>query len=313
MPYSIADIRDTMLLIMACVAGALLAPVLPIAGYPLCAASLGGLYFRDRMLAAVLAAASAAAVAGLLRPGDAIAVGIAMTALLYAARALRTRDVYLIAAAMLPALAVGFMGAELLTARLQGLTFAGYMMEAAKQTAAALGTSNNVGGVTVAQLADTMTRFAPAAYVMLAAATLVPTLATLVWSARRSGVAVQTVVPLGELDLSPHALWPLLAAVCFMAAGRLWGGGDAVLTTIGTNLILIARIALLLQGLAVVVALTRGGAGRAGVIAIVALALVIDMATWIVSLLGLADFWLNFRRLDRGTGAPRAGESAQGS
>ncbi|MDO9107889.1 MAG: DUF2232 domain-containing protein [Coriobacteriia bacterium] len=308
----LTDMRDVVLLSVACIAGAMLTPVFPFVGIPLCAASLGGLVYRERSMAAALVAIMATVVGGWLRPGDMVAVGLAVLGILSAAQRLRRADVYQVGVWLGVVLGVGMAGAEYMTARLNGLTIREYMNEAASQATVVLG-NRAFSGMDVDAMTKTMIQFAPAVYVMLGFAVVVPTLYALVWSARRADAVIRPVPKLDRTDLSPHVLWPLVTAVLLMAAGRVWGGSDGVLMIMGLNLLLVVRVALLVQGLALVAALLRaGGTGRVALVIGVVVALLVDAATWVVSMAGLLDFWINFRRLDRGTGSEGIEGPAEG-
>lgn len=312
MPIKSSDMRDVVLLSVACVAGAMLIPVFPFLGVPMCAAALGGLVYRERPMAAALVAIMATVAGTWLRIGDVVAVGLAVLGILIAAQRLRRTDVYQVALWLGLVLGIGFGGAEYAAVRAQGLTITEYMTEAAKQASAVLG-QGAMGGVDMETLTKTMVQFAPAVYVMLGFSVVVPTLYALVWSARRAGAVTRPVPRFDRTDLTPHVLWPLVAGVLCMAAGRIWGGPDGLLTIVGLNLVLVVRIAFLVQGLAIVAALLRAsGAKGLGMAFGILVALLVDMATWVVSMAGLLDFWINFRRLDRGSGSGRIEGPAEG-
>jgi uncharacterized protein YybS (DUF2232 family) len=64
--------------------------------------------------------------------------------------------------------------------------------------------------------------------------------------------------------------------------------------------LLAAKIVLFVQGFAVISALLKvAKVGRVGLVGAGILALMIDGPTWIVSITGLLDFWINFRKLAR--------------
>lgn len=296
-----ADIRETALLTAACAAGAVVAPALPMVGLPLCALALGALVFRGRVFSVITSVLAAALIAGMFRSVDALAIGFACMAIALAARRLRTADPYAVGLIMAPVLGAAFAAAEFLWARMQGMTITEYLTDAAREASVLLGTTGSVGGVAVDELAQTMVRFAPAVYLLLGVVAAVPVMVALVWAARRVGVSIHPVPRLAEVDLTPHVLWVLIVAIAAMAAGRVWGGEQGLIWAVGANLLMVVRVAMTVQGLAVIAAAlgSMGAAGPVFGLGIV-LALLIDSATWMVSLVGLLDFWVNFRKLDRG-------------
>jgi hypothetical protein len=300
MPSAISDKRDAVLLSLACISGAFIAPIIPVVGLPLCAAGLGGLIFRGHKTAATMTAVVATALSAWIRPADVISVGIALAAIAVAAGRLRRSDVYVNALWFAPAIGAGLGTAEYISARLEGLSFTRYLATAGEQTSALLGTSGSIGGIPVEELTETMLRLAPSVYLLLGAAVAVPSLFALVWAAQRAGAVIRQTPDLARVDYSLHVLWPVVIGVGFLAAGRFLGGVDGSATTIGMNLLIVMRVVLLVQGMALVAAmLKRAGMRGAGFVAGLVVAFVVDSATWLVSIFGLSDFWINFRRIKR--------------
>lgn len=300
MPAQISSKRDAVLLSLACAAGAIIAPIVPVMGIPLCAAGLSGLLFGEHRTQAAVTALLATVLSAWIRPADSIAVGLALGATALAAGRLRRSDVYAIALWYAPIVGAGLAAAEYLTARLDGLSFTAYLAEAGEQTSVLLGTSGSIGGIPVQELTATMLRLAPAVYLLLGAAAAVPSLVAIVWAANRAGAVIRQTPKLERVDYSAHVLWPVVIGVGLLAAGRFWGGAEGIATTIGLNLLIVLRVVLLVQGLALVAALLRrAGMRGTGFVAGMAVAFVVDSATWLVSVFGLSDFWINFRRLKR--------------
>ncbi len=310
MTPTLANTRDAVLLSLACVGGALLAPLVPFLGLPVCAAALAGLLYRGHPVTATIAAGVAVAAAGAIRPSEVLMVAPALVAVLFATMALRRTDVITIAAWFVPVLALSLAAREIGAAWLSGLTVREYFAEALAQVTALLAT-RGIEGLFAKDAVDTMLRLAPAGYLLTALITAAPTLAAIVWAARRAGADVRRAARIDMLDLSPHVLWILVVGVGAAAAGRVWGGPEDVFTSASLNLLLVAKIALFVQGFAVVAAMLRAAnVGRVGLIGAAILAFLIDGPTWIVSIAGLLDFWINFRKLGRdGTEGPRAAES----
>lgn len=105
---------------------------------------------------------------------------------------------------------------------------------------------------------------------------------------------------LADIDLDPRVALLAIATVALMAVGRLTASSVPVIEQLGMNLLVVARMVFLLQGLAVFAGLYR----RANVsrpVRLLGFALLgaTEMMIPAVSLTGLADIWLNLRRLPR--------------
>ncbi|MDH4140908.1 MAG: YybS family protein, partial [Coriobacteriia bacterium] len=138
----------------------------------------------------------------------------------------------------------------------------------------------------------------------LLGAVLVVTAAS--WGARRAGVELR-VPRMRDLDLSVHVLWGLLAGLVLLAAAQVLGGRAATMQAIGLNLLFCTRALFFLQGLGVFSAIFDvPKSGRVKMLALYLALWVIDQVLLVVSFVGLADFWANFRRLPR-DGATVAG------
>jgi hypothetical protein len=311
MPTTLADTRDGILLTLACVFGALIAPVLPVVGFPVCGAALAGLVYRSRLALAVIATIVALAVTAAVWWTDVLVVGPALIAVVFAASRLGRSGTVNVAVALVPVFALGFAASELARAWMMDLSVRDYLTQAVEQLDAVLVAGGAAGSLPgTEELVDTMIRFMGAGYLVMAVVTVVPTLAAIVWAARRSGVELKRAPALDALDLSPHVLWTLVGALAFMAAGRLLGNGEGWVSSAGLNLLIAAKIVLFAQGLGVLAAgLKAAEVGRLGRTLAYAVAVVLEGPMWIVSIVGLLDFWVNFRKLARETpsGAGQAG------
>lgn len=119
------------------------------------------------------------------------------------------------------------------------------------------------------------------------------------------GVAVQRLPRLPLVDLDPRAALLPITAIAFLAAARLPIGVAGTLDVVGSNLLVIARWVFFVQGLALFAALyERAGLRRGARVFGFALLAVTEALIPLVSLAGLADIWLNLRRLPR-DGTPR--------
>jgi len=262
--------RDTILLSLACLGGAILAAPLPLIGLPMIAAAFAGLVYMERMIAAVVISVLSSAVVGLiLTTTELLAIIPAITAILIAIVALRRHDPYAVIVCLAPVLAVSFVARDLVIPWLAGQVYT----ELARETLAA------------------------AAEAFVAA---IPVVLAILWAARRAGVKLKGSPGIANLDFSPHMLWPLVLALALGASGRILNIGDGMLTDLGFGLLLATKVILFLQGFAVVAFFLKPmNIGRRGLFFVGVMAFIIDGPTWIVSIAGLLDFWLNFRKLNR--------------
>ena len=298
--------RDAVLLSGAVVFGGLIASLLPVVGFPLAAAGLAGLIFRGRVVLAAFAAGMAVAIGTFMLPPGAMLLAPGFVALLFAVGGMQRRPALVGVTFLTAVFAAGRLASSALTAWLRGTTFLVQTREAAQAAVTgfveAAGGANADGtlfGVEPDVLADVMFRLWPVDYFASALIAAVLSIAVAGWAASRTGAEVQRLPRLDALDLSPHVLWPFIGAFVFLAAGRAMGEG-AVATTVGLNLLLGVRLLLLAQGLGVVSAFYRRiGFGKwlrgIGYVLLV----IADSIVPLISIVGLIDFWANFRKLPR--------------
>jgi len=308
---SLSHTRDTVLLSGAVVLGALAAAVLPIVGFPLAAAGLAGLIFRGRVVAAAFTGGLAVALGTFVRPVDAALLAPVFVVMLFVVGGMQRRSALANVGLLTAALAAGSLVRTALWAWLQGTTFLALTregVEAAVQmvvtAASAEGAQQTVLGIDPDLLVDLMVRLWPADYFASALVVAVLTVAVAGWAASRTGAQVQRLPRLDVLDLSPHVLWPFIGAFALLAAGRAIEGAETA-TTVGLNLLIGVRLLLLAQGLGVASAFYRriGLGGLARGIGYVLL-VVADTLLPLVSMVGLIDFWANFRKLPRSDSPP---------
>lgn len=123
-------------------------------------------------------------------------------------------------------------------------------------------------------------------------------IAAIAWSAHRLGQPVN-VPPFHSVDLPPLMILGAVVALLMLGFAKVASAGQ-MWTTIGTNVLLCTSYLLLIQGLAVYSALMkRAHVGAPGRVAAYVVLLVLNLMLSIVTLTGLADMWLNFRRLPR--------------
>lgn len=112
---------------------------------------------------------------------------------------------------------------------------------------------------------------------------------------------------LADVDLDPRIAILAIVTVALLAVGRLTASSVPVIEQLGMNLLVVARMVFLLQGLAVFAGLYRRANVSRPVRALgFALLGATEMMIPAVSLTGLADIWLNLRRLPRDGASPEA-------
>lgn len=302
----VSHTRDGVLLSGAVVLGGFVAPVIPAIGFPVAAAGLAGLVYRGRVTLAAFAAGMAVAFGTFVSPPDAAMLAPAFMALLFAVGGMQKRSALANVALLTAVIAVGSVASAALLARLLGTTFLALTREAAAaavaglaEAAGGIGADGMLLGVDPQVLTDTLFGLWPVNYFVSALLAATLAVAAAGWAANRTGAAVKRLPRLDVLDLSPHVIWPLIAAFAFLAAGRVMSDGTTVTTT-GMNLILGVRFLLLAQGLGVVSAFYRRiGLGRVARGMGYVLLVGADSLLPIVSMVGLVDFWANFRKLPR--------------
>lgn len=132
--------------------------------------------------------------------------------------------------------------------------------------------------------------------------------------AKRIGVSLGPVPQLAQFDLSPWVVLAPILALALLAAERLAIDGAPVLGVIGLNVLSVARWVFFLQGMAVFAALFgRLKTGRPARIFGYVLLGIAESQLWLGSVLGLADIWLNLRRLPRDGARPEPIEAPSGT
>jgi len=174
-----------------------------------------------------------------------------------------------------------------------GLSITEYVTAATREMTALAGMAD--------ELVDAFVEGWPALLVTLSGAASLFAVVTVAGSASR----VRRFPALADVDLDPKMVLLAIAAVGALAAGRLVAGTAPVVEQAGMNLLVVARMVFLLQGVAVFAGLYRK-AGVSRPIRFLGFAIlgVTEMLFPAVSLTGLADIWLNLRRLPRDGAAP---------
>jgi len=316
-PSRLLDIRDLVFAVLAAVAGAVLAPSLPFVGVPLAAAALGWVALRHGMVPSLIAAVLAAAV-GVLMAGDYVAAVYIVPAMLAAgpgtAWALSRWSavrviigltlVLLVAAVALDAAVAVAQKTNLVSAR---AAEAVAMRELVLKSAAQQGTTDVKTAEQLAdQFASTWRQLWPALYLYmtgLAAVIAVPVVARI---GLALGRPVSSLPPLQELDLSPHIVWPTIAALGLLAAATYLHRPEGWMQVLGSNLLLAVRPVLFFQGLGVFAALYRkAGVSRAARGFGYAFLVFTEMLVPSISVVGVVDLFANLRKLSRNGSIPR--------
>jgi hypothetical protein len=322
----LADIRDAVLVGLACVvAGALvLAPYN--VGVPLCALALSWLAYRRGFLTAVIVAVVASLMLALTSPIEATLIGVVMLiAGPWAAWRLRNGSPWGVFGVVCAAVFVATFGAIAIAQAAAGSTVASFFTDTARLSAAEASSTAASWGASAASVQSqigamqvVLTQIMPGIFLLTAGLSALLSVYAVGWVGRREGEVLRSLPPLAELDLSFHLTWVLIAALGMLSAARFLGQPSGVLSAIGENLTLLVRAALSLQGLAVFAGLYRrakfGVVGRWAGYALLAVTealtpLVIPIG--LVSITGLIDLWVNIRKLPRG-GEPGPAEQAAG-
>ncbi len=312
---------DTLRAIAMTVAGvawALFTLVLPVVGVPLAAAALASLALGGRHRLAAGTAVVGIGVTAVLSPPSAVFTAPALLAgpaSVWALRRYRAASVLVVLTVTLFAAAVG---SDSLALALDGRSIVSEAKVAAEKAA-------TFAGDAVTRLADdstarlvreqlhslsaTVFMLWPASYFETAALTALLAVLAVGRAASLAGASVNRLPRLSEVDVSVHIVWFVAVAMLLFAASPLVPAGSRLLAAVAGNMLLMARLPLLAQGAGVTAAaLGRLRVGRmGGVVAFVFLA-VAEIALYVVSIVGLADMWMNFRRLPRESG--RAPETA---
>lgn len=282
---------------------------LPPIGLPLAAAGLVWLHVRAGAIATVGAAFAAGAATFVLDPTGPLYVTLWLLVVGPVSVGLLKRSRFESAVLVVAvAVAVVWAGAVVGAAAAQGTDVATMF-----RTTMKLAMSQGLAGAPqtgvdsaeaqrqIEELVSTMLRNLPAILALLAGVTAVGSVGVAAVLLRRLGVMLRGVPPLAEFDLDPRVVWALIGALVSMAVDKFthgWRGG--LLGVVGENLLLTMRWVLFAQGVAVFAGLYErvkmSKAGRAFGYATLAIT---EAILPLVSLTGLVDVWLNFRKLPR--------------
>lgn len=291
----------------------------PVVGLPVAASAMGSLWVRGRRLVAVASAMAGGAVATALSSVFAYVLFVPLMGVPVTERVPYVHFAWLTVSLLvcgiltvgllrrLGALSVvGIVAAVLSAVELiavaslasgAGLSITEYVTAATREMTALAGMAD--------ELVDAFVEGWPALLVTLSGAASLFAVVTVAGSASRFDPRVRRFPALADVDLDPKMVLLAIAAVGALAAGRLVAGTAPVVEQAGMNLLVVARMVFLLQGVAVFAGLYRK-AGVSRPIRFLGFAIlgVTEMLFPAVSLTGLADIWLNLRRLPRDGAAP---------
>jgi hypothetical protein len=302
-----ADIRDVALLTVAALVGAFMLAALPVVGVPLEAAALATLAYRFRERTAWVVVAATIAVWALVSWPTALVVvaPILIAAGPLSARALKDRPA-LFVATFIGAVVLAVTAASLaLEAEATGKTLIAYLnsemattLDTLMKGAASGGTASGLDPIA---LRNQMLMLLPGWFIVTSALSGVLGTVAIAWAGLKAGVTTQRLPRITELQVSTYALVPIIVGLGSLAVGRFSDGTTAfVLTMIGANLLVVSIPLLTAQGLGILLFwLNRLSMPRWGRIAATVGALVIEPILPLMTLAGLMDTWLNFRRLPR--------------
>lgn len=302
--------RDTVLLAGAVVLGGVLAPSLMFAGFPIAAAGLAGLLWAGRTSAAAFAAGLAVALGAFLAPADVVLLVPVFVAMLFVITSMGTRSALQNVTVLTLVVGVAAVGVDVTRAWRAGTTLllmrAEMVAEAISMATDAAGVDSGVlFGLEGPALLELMIGLWPADYFTTALVTATLAVGIAGWTATRSGRKVNQLPGLAALDLSPHVLWAFIGGLLMLAASRVLGEAWGWTFTAGVNLLIMVRLPLVAQGMGVAAAFYRKlGAGRFVRYTGYALLLAVEVFAPVISFLGLADFWVNFRKLTREDAEP---------
>lgn len=301
------------------VVGALLAVLLhPAVGLPVAGTALAGLVLRREAWLAAFSLSLGSVMATALADAGVYVIGILLVGVPVTARAPYVFGALMVASLLVvgpvavallrrrPALeSVGILASLLVGVQLAalasfasgaGMSLVAYVSQATENLALQAGM-----GEELAQIAMAMW---PGVVVTMAAAAAFFAVVGVGRTAARLGVALNRMPLLPALDLDPRAVILPILAVALLAAGT-FVQGSTWLTPAGENVLVVARWVFFLQGVAVFAGLyQRGKVGRPMRLFGFALLGVTEAYVPLVSLTGLADVWLNIRRLPREGSAP---------
>ena len=204
------------------------------------------------------------------------------------------------------------LGADALMASLTGSSITESVSSIVDLTVSSLDVTSPDMQLVVNQVRETMAMFWPLAYALVSLGVCLLAQFGARMVIRTRGLRELFGKPFSEFDLP---IWPvavLVAAILGAALGQ--GLGEergSLVTMVSLNVLMVLRFAFAAQGFAVITWFVHEKHVPAGIGAFLYIgSFFLEMRFIVVSIVGLADFWLNFRRLGRGGAAPAQGTQA---
>jgi uncharacterized protein YybS (DUF2232 family) len=272
-------------------------------GLPVAAASASVLAYSGRTVVAAVALATGVAGAALLNIWSVLFAVPAVLALLAAIVLLRRVSYLWVGAGLITVFTVVGYGLDAVLARSRGHTLGEEVVAQTKAAIAPIAAAADpqTGAQFTKQVVEAYQQIVPilpSAYFLAGVLLAFVVIAAVTWSAHRLDEPVY-VPTFDRVDLPPLVILGAVIGLIALGIARV-ASASPIWTVIGSNLLFCTSYLLLIQGLAVYSALLkRAHVGAPGRVAAYVVLLVLDLLLKIVTLTGLADMWLNFRRLPR--------------
>lgn len=319
----------TLLLALAAVGGALLVVLVhPMVGLPVSASALVVLVLRRRFGVAAGAALVGGIVATALASLSTYIVFVPLMGVPVTARVpyvhaawiagslaiagllspwlLRRLSALQTAALVAFLLSVTEVGALMLLASGAGMGLSEYVLTGAREMVGLVGMAEEYG--------DIFATSWPAMLIVLNMFAALFTVVAASTAGSRLDPRIEPFPALADVDLDPRLVLLAIGSIALLAVGRLTATSVPVIEVLGMNLLVVTRMVFLLQGVAVFAGLYRR-ANLSWPVRAMGYALLgaTEMFVPAVSLTGLADVWLNLRRLPRDGATPEGPTGTPGS
>jgi len=285
-------------------------PLFAVLALPVLAAGAAALSFSGGWVVTAVVSLVATVGIGLFMPTNLVFAVPAVVAVIAAAVLLKGRSYQMVGLALVIVFAVASFGSDAVAARVGGTSVQDvFTTQAPAAVEQALATTDSLSALQrddIARLVDVLARTWPSAYVLFGLITAIAVMASLGWTARRAQ-RVSEVPALQRVDLNINVVWLPIAALVALAAGTMMDP-NGIAFVVGINLAIVSVPLLLVQGFAVISAVMNKLGFPTAIRVLVYVAIMFVSALVLgACLVGLADFWANFRKLPRdGMPAPVA-------